>query len=65
MRLKDGDLINCRKCKGKGFTYVESIYHHRDSFTAMFGMVDVHPEDCETCNGKGIVIHKERENVSC
>lgn len=58
MRIKDSDLINCTQCNGKGFKYVETIYRVRDSLIASFGMVDVTPEDCETCGGKGLVIAK-------
>jgi hypothetical protein len=63
--MKDGDLIACHKCDGKGFRYVESIYHERNSWMPQI-MVDVVPEDCETCNAKGIVIvSKEKENAKC
>lgn len=63
--MKDGDLIACHKCDGKGFKYVENIYHDRSSWMPQM-MVDVVPEDCETCNAKGIVIvFKEKEDARC
>ena len=65
MKVMDGDMISCRDCSGKGFKYVESIYHERSSWMPQM-MVDVVPEDCETCNAKGIVIvSKEKEDAKC
>jgi RecJ-like exonuclease len=64
--MKDGDLIACQRCDGKGFRYVENTYHVRGSLIASYGMVDVTHEECETCNSKGLVIvTRDKENATC